>query len=179
MSKEPGKKCRSCRDSAAGERAAPTGPGEKAPAGGGGVSAKDTWGTVADRRVFPDRRRIRVDGKVFNSDGVEIGEESPSGLDRRRGPGRRLSDFTRSAEEGEMTQEQFLFLIAMDEFKKANQIGFPTWSDVLEVVRLLGYRKTCASEIVLRRAEDWRERGDAPSNVRPPRWAEHAPKHVA
>lgn len=73
-----------------------------------------------------------------------------------------------------MTPEQFLFLIAIDEFKKANQKAFPTWSDVLEVVRLLGYRKTMPSELNLTRAEDWREAPNAPANVRPDRWEERA-----
>ena len=43
---------------------------------------------------------------------------------------------------------------------------FPTWTDVLEVVRLLGYRKTMSSELSLNNAEDWREPANAPSGVR-------------
>jgi hypothetical protein len=93
----------------------------------------------------------------------------PTGLERRRGPGRRLSDFSRAAEEGELTQEQFLFLMAIEGFKKANGKVYPSWTDVLEVVRLLGYRKTLPSEIKLRNAEDWTEAADAPSAVRPQR----------
>ena len=110
-------------------------------------------GTVADRRVGLDRRLTEAD-------------ETPTGLERRRSAGRRLSDFTRSAEEGELTQEQFLFLMAIDAFKRANDTSFPTWTDVLEIVRLLGYRKTMPSEITLRAAEDWREPPVAPSGVR-------------
>ncbi|MFM9957795.1 MAG: hypothetical protein ACKVZJ_06945 [Phycisphaerales bacterium] len=90
----------------------------------------------------------------------------PSGLERRRGPGRRRTDFTKSAEEGEMNKEQFLFLVAMDAFKKANSKTFPTWTDVLEVVRLLGYRKTCPSQLNLPVVEDWLEKADAPAGVR-------------
>ncbi len=114
--------------------------------------------SVVDRRSGIDRR--------------DLEDESASGLERRRGPGRRLSDFTRSAEEGELTKEQFLFLMAIDTFKKANQAAFPSWSDVLEVIRLLGYRKTMVSELTLPNAEDWREPANSPSNVRPDRWAE-------
>ncbi len=73
-----------------------------------------------------------------------------------------------------MTPEQFLFLMAIDEFKRANGKPFPAWTDVLEVIRLLGYRKTMASELNLTRAEDWREAANAPSNVRPDRWADRA-----
>lgn len=128
-------------------------------------------GSIVDRRLWPDRRNIVVDGKRMNPDGTPV-VDPPSGLERRRGPGRRLSDFTRSAEEGEMTKEQFMFLMAIDEFKKANAKAYPTWTDVLEVVRLLGYRKTMKSELDLRRAEDWFEPADSPSNVRPQRWNE-------
>lgn len=122
-------------------------------------------GILVDRRLFPDRRNIVVDGKRLNPDGSPA-TDNPADFDRRRGPGRRLSDFTRSAEEGEMTKEQFLFLMAIDGFKKANRVSFPTWSDVLEVVRLLGYRKTQASQVKLTSAEDWSEAFDAPANVR-------------
>ncbi|MHC4976873.1 MAG: hypothetical protein ACYTF7_09755 [Planctomycetota bacterium] len=92
--------------------------------------------------------------------------ERISGLERRRGPGRRRSDFARSAEEGEMTSEQFLFVAAIDAFKQANNKTFPAWTDVLEVIRLLGYRKTQPSELGLRNLEDWLEKPDTPANVR-------------
>ena len=63
------------------------------------------------------------------------------GLDRRRGPGRRRSEGRRAAEEGEMTDEQFEFLMAMNEYKQANKRPFPTWTEVLDVMKALGYRK--------------------------------------
>ena len=113
---------------------------------------KESPGQVVDRRLGLDRRD-EADGR-----------NTP--LDRRRGPGRRRSDFLRSAEEGEMTAEQYLFLRAIDAFKRANGKSFPSWTDVLEVIRRLGYRKTQSSEIDLGgRVEDWTERSDAPSNV--------------
>ena len=34
---------------------------------------------------------------------------------------------------------------------------FPSWTEVLEVIRKLGYRKTCASELQLDNTEDWTE----------------------
>ncbi|HLP83506.1 MAG TPA: hypothetical protein VK157_04085 [Phycisphaerales bacterium] len=114
---------------------------------------------VVDRRSGLDRRDF------------EAGDLA--GLERRRGPGRRLSDFSRSAEEGNLTKEQFLFVMAIEAFKKANGKTFPTWTDVLEVMRLLGYRKTMPMEMNLSSAEDWQEPYNNPSNVRPPRWAEH------
>jgi hypothetical protein len=63
------------------------------------------------------------------------------GLDRRRGPGRRRCDERRSAEEGEMSDEQFEFLMAIDTYKRQNNVCFPTWTEVLEVIKALGYRK--------------------------------------
>ena len=63
------------------------------------------------------------------------------GLERRRGPGRRRSDDRRAAEEGEMTNEQFEFLQAVNEYKQVNKRPFPTWTEVLDVVKALGYRK--------------------------------------
>ena len=87
-------------------------------------------------------------------------------LERRRGPGRRRTDFMKSADEGEMTQEQFLFIMAIDAFKRVNGKTFPTWTDVLEVIRKLGYRKTMPSELNLgRNTEDWTEQANAPAGV--------------
>jgi len=63
------------------------------------------------------------------------------GLDRQRGPGRRRSDERKAAEEGRMSDEQFEFLMAIDEYKKKNARPFPTWTEVLEVIKALGYRK--------------------------------------
>jgi len=117
---------------------------------------------VVDRRLGLDKRRV-----TLIKDGEPV---APTGLERRRGPGRRLSDFTKSAEEGEMTTEQFLFLKAIDAFKTGNAKAFPSWTDVLEVVRLLGYRKTMPSELNLPAAEDWKEKADTPANVRPDNW---------
>ncbi len=98
-----------------------------------------------------------------------LGRRDHSGdtnLERRRGPGRRRTDFMRAAEEGEMTAEQFMFVMAVDAFKRVNDKTFPTWTDVLEIVRKLGYRKTMPSELNLgNRVEDWTERPDAASGV--------------
>ncbi|MBX2851436.1 MAG: hypothetical protein KTR15_06800 [Phycisphaeraceae bacterium] len=98
----------------------------------------------------PDRRKNVLDTR-------------DSGLERRRGPGRRLSDFAKAAEEGEMNVEQFLFIQAIDAFKRANDKPFPTWTEVLEVIRKLGYRKTCNMDIDLPQCEDWIESADDPA----------------
>lgn len=80
-----------------------------------------------ERRTSQDRRGSVVDRRL--------------GLDRRRGPGRRLTDERKSAEQGQMSDEQFEFLMAIDEYKRQNSRPFPTWTEVLEVIKALGYRK--------------------------------------
>ena len=89
-------------------------------------------GPKADRRKTEDRRLNVVDRRV--------------GLERRRGPGRRRSDVRRSAEEGEMTDEQFEFLMAIDKYKRVNNRPCPSWTEVLEVMHALGYRKVAEPE---------------------------------
>ena len=40
-----------------------------------------------------------------------------------------------------MSDEQFDFVMAIDEYKRANARPFPTWTEVLELIKALGYRK--------------------------------------
>ena len=100
----------------------------------------------------PDRRQSVMDTR-----------EPGTGLERRRGPGRRRNDFVKAADEGEMTPEQFVFIKAIDAYKRVNQRPFPTWTEVLEVIRKLGYRKTQGMELDLPGCEDWTEAPDAPA----------------
>ena len=86
-----------------------------------------------DRRASADDRR--------QSDRRQSCVDRRRGLDRRRGPGRRRSEDRRSAEEGEMTDEQFAFLAAINEYKEVNHRPFPSWTEVLDVIHALGYRK--------------------------------------
>ena len=106
-----------------------------------------------ERRKGGNRRDTVVDRRT----------ESGTGLERRRGPGRRRTDFMKAAEEGQMTSEQFLFVMAIDVYKRVNNTPYPTWTEVLEVIRKLGYRKTCLMEIDLPNCEDWTESADAPA----------------
>lgn len=87
-----------------------------------------------DRRESGDRRESVLDRRL--------------GLDRRRGPGRRRSDDRRSAEEGEMTDAQFEFIMAIDKYKRVNNRPFPTWTEVLDIFHALGYRKVAEPESV-------------------------------
>ncbi len=67
-----------------------------------------------------------------------------------------------------MTQEQFLFIMAVDAFKRVNGKSFPSWTDVLEVIRRLGYRKVQPMQLKLSNCEDWVEPADAPLKITKP-----------
>ena len=94
---------------------------------------------VVDARLGMDRRDL-----TRYSESADRRAE----LNRRRGPGRRRSDARRSAEEGEMNTEQFDFLMAINEYKSLNKRPFPTWTEVLDVIHALGYRKTAAPKTI-------------------------------
>jgi len=114
--------------------------------------------SVVDRRSGLDTRPAGSPERRRGGD-----RRDASGLERLKGPGRRRPEFNRAAEEGEFSSEQFLFVAAIDAFKRANRKTFPTWTEVLEVVRRLGYRKTQPMELNLPNAEDWTEPADAPA----------------
>ena len=105
------------------------------------VSAESSEKNTA---IEDDRRKSVVDRR--------------NGLERRRGPGRRRSESRRTAEEGELSEEQFEFVMAIDEYKRANKRPFPSWTEVLEVIKYLGYRKVAArGEHVDRPAPDTKD----------------------
>lgn len=93
-----------------------------------------------ERRADEDRRQSVVDRRLW--------------LDRRRGPGRRLTDERKSAEEGQMSDEQFEFLMAIDEYKRKNTRPFPTWTEVLEVIKALGYRRVAEPQSLTQFGKD-------------------------
>ncbi len=96
-----------------------------------------------DLALQPDERRVGVDRRQGLPDTRPEEEryERRNGWDRRRGPGRRRTDERRSAEEGEMNDEQFDFLMAINEYKKVNKTPFPSFTEILEIAKALGYRK--------------------------------------
>src|SRR5436190_20618244 len=111
--------------------------------GAGGSVGPDRRKSVIDRRTGIDRRQMSIAQSDFDGPERRSGSDrrAATGLERRRGPGRRRSDDRKAAEEGEMTTEQFEFCMAIETYKKVNKKMFPTWTEVLEVVRHLGYRK--------------------------------------
>jgi hypothetical protein len=82
---------------------------------------------------------------------IPVAVERRSGKDRRadremepeEGSRRRQVDPTTC--EKEHTEEELAFMKAMDLYKRNNRRPFPTWSEVLEVIHSLGYRKVEAT----------------------------------
>src|SRR5437867_239629 len=90
---------------------------------------EDRRQSVVDRRTGMERRqRTRAEaGYAGPERRVASGDRrEDTGLERRRGPGRRRSDDRKAAEEGEMTNEQFEFCMAIETYKKVNKKMFPT-----------------------------------------------------
>jgi len=108
--------------------------------GGSGPNRRES---VVDRRAGLDRRQMSAEEAGYDGPDRRTAEDrrDDTGLERRRGPGRRRSDDRRSAEEGEMSAEQFEFVMAIETYKKVNKRMYPTWTEVLEVITQLGYRK--------------------------------------
>ena len=90
---------------------------------------------VTDRRAGD--RRHRTDRRKR---AIPVAVERRSGKDRRQlGERRRQVDPTTC--EKDYNDEEIIFMKAMDQYKRANRRPFPTWSEVLEVLHALGYRK--------------------------------------
>jgi hypothetical protein len=88
----------------------------------------------SDRRNHGDRRKRQI----------PVALERRTGNDRRQlGERRRQVDPTTC--EKEYSDEEIVFMKAMDQYKRSNRRPFPTWSEVLEVLLSLGYRKTEAA----------------------------------
>src|SRR5271154_4835075 len=87
-----------------------------------------------DRRNHADRRKKQIPVAVERRTGSE-----------RRNLGERRRQVDPTTCEKDYNDEEIVFMKAMDQYKRANRRPFPTWSEVLEVLRALGYRKTEAA----------------------------------
>src|SRR5262249_49660632 len=106
--------------------------------------------SLPDRIAVTDRRSDRGDRRHIDRGDrrkrqIPVAVERRSGKDRRlQGERRRQGDPTTC--EKDYSDEEILFMKAMDQYKRANRRPFPTWSEVLEVLRALGYRKVEAPQ---------------------------------
>jgi hypothetical protein len=91
---------------------------------------------ITDRRTAASADRRQADRRKRS---IPVAVERRSGKDRRQGERRRQIDPTTC--ERDYSEEEIAFMKAMDQYKRDNRRPFPTWSEVLEVLRALGYRK--------------------------------------
>jgi len=91
---------------------------------------------VTDRRQKGGERRGRKVRRDFS--GAETGSQ-PEVVDRRKKERRRQIDPTTC--ERDYSIDEVEFMRAMDDYKRKSGRPFPTWSEVLEVLMSLGYRK--------------------------------------
>ena len=96
----------------------PAAPPDSAPAGTG----------------FPNDRRKRNIPVATDRRRAQNAAEKRKNSERRR-----LIDPTTC--ERDYNDDETEFMKAMDRYKRENRRPFPTWSEVLEVLRALGYRK--------------------------------------
>ena len=115
--------------------------------------------TIAEARADGGRRTVaeRRSGRPSNYGGPERRDadsrrsgierrdsrERRAGLDRRHAL-RRNEDqqaFQKRVEAGELTLEEVEFVRAVDRYKRKFNRPFPTWSEVLAIVKELGYTR--------------------------------------
>ena len=90
---------------------------------------------VLDRRAKKERRQT---GDRRRAD-VPVAIERRELVRREKVNRRRQIDPTTC--ERDYSDEEIIFMKAMDQYKRDNRRPFPTWSEVLEVLYALGYRK--------------------------------------
>ena len=91
---------------------------------------------VTDRRGIDRRKRA-----------IPVASERRSGKDRRDLPERRRQIDPTTCER-DYNNDEIEFMKAMDQYKRDNRRPFPTWSEVLEVLRAMGYRKTADASMM-------------------------------
>ena len=92
---------------------------------------------IQNQRIGGDRRN-KPERRATSGDAPYTGEERRA-TPRRKVERRRLIDPTTC--ERDYSGDEVEFMKAMDEYKRKSGRMFPTWSEVLEVVRGLGYVK--------------------------------------
>jgi len=98
----------------------------------------------------PDRRAgERRSGKDRRKTPKKAPKNRRTGKDRRKSPGRRKADrdisehrkVERRINEYPMTEEELEFIKAVNDYKQRYNKPFPTWSEILHILKEMGYRK--------------------------------------
>ncbi len=97
---------------------------------------------ICEELIVDRRRTVRraMAGKRVDSSepmGAEQGEHQP--VERRKVERRKQIDPTTC--ERDYSGDEIEFMKAMDNYKRRSGRQFPTWSEVLEVLKDMGYRK--------------------------------------
>jgi hypothetical protein len=101
---------------------------------------KNTAAAETNRRSQPDRR-----GEDRRKQDAMVAVERRQGERRAKVQRRRQIDPTTC--EREYSPEEIEFMHALDAYKHASGRMFPTCSEILEVLRHLGYAKTAGAEL--------------------------------
>ena len=94
-----------------------------------------------DRRT--KNRRVRAERR-------EVAEENFDGNERRQSERRQVErrrQIDPTTCERDYKPDEVEFMRAMDDYKRRSGRQFPTWSEVLEVIRDLGYRKVAPPSV--------------------------------
>lgn len=95
--------------------------------------------TALESELITDRRRGQR--RVDEPDAAAPGE--------RRAKGERRRQIDPTTCERDYSDDEVEFMRAMDDYKRRAGRQFPTWSEVLEVLRAMGYRKVAEPTDVL------------------------------
>jgi hypothetical protein len=99
---------------------------------------------VENEMLITDRR-AETRRKLAERRGTSTESTATPGADDRRVSDRRKVERRRQIDpttcEREYTDEEIEFMRAMDDYKRRAGRQFPTWSEVLEVLKALGYKR--------------------------------------
>jgi hypothetical protein len=116
----------------------------KVKASGGKTAATTERSHRGDETVTIDRRR-----SARRTDETKPTSTAPTRLERRAKVSRRRQIDPTTCER-DYTDDEVQFMSALDDYKRTSGRMFPTCSEVLEVVRSLGYVRLSPSELAAR-----------------------------
>jgi hypothetical protein len=90
----------------------------------------------------PVRDVLDIDESATWSSSFRHKQATRAAVARNKSVRRRFVDPTTC--ERDYSRAELEFMMAMNEYKKRSGRNFPTWSEVLEVLRALGYEKVAA-----------------------------------
>jgi hypothetical protein len=108
-------------------------------------------GKMGDQAVTVDRRRTAGRRTDEQQNVVAPTSALPTRLERRQKVNRRRQIDPTTCER-DYSDDEVQFMNALEQYKRASGRMFPTCSEVLEVVRTLGYVRLSASELAARPA---------------------------